>query len=356
MVTMPAVLLDSRRTIVMADRPMPRPQPNQVLIEVDLCGVCGSDLHSPDLPVYRGGFVLGHEASGRISWVGAAVDGWETGQRVAVNPNGNVCGICEYCRAGRPNFCYQATMETALGLQADGAMAPFMAVSPNTLRELPGDMGRVEAAWVEPTATALRGVGLAGDLEGRTVLVTGGGPIGQLACRIAVHRRAGQVILVEPADERRQFARGSRADLALTPAEAVKRAGKLRIDVAIECSGSAVATALAVEALLPGGVLVIVGSGTGSGLDPAAILLKEITVRGSFTYNDEFDQAIDLLSTGALQVADLTSAIVPLLGALDAFASLRSAQTMKVLIAPNGWSTPVRLGDVARNMAAARRT
>jgi threonine dehydrogenase-like Zn-dependent dehydrogenase len=149
---MPAVLLDSRRTIVMADRPMPRPQPDQVLIEVDLCGVCGSDLHSPDLPVYPGGFVLGHEASGRISWVGAAVDRWETGQRVAVNPNGNVCGICEYCRAGRPNFCYQATMETALGLQADGAMAPFMAASPNTLRELPGDMGRIEAAWVEPTA------------------------------------------------------------------------------------------------------------------------------------------------------------------------------------------------------------
>src|SRR5260370_11003013 len=94
MITMPAVLLDSRRTIVMADRPMPRPQPDQVLIEVDLCGVCGSDLHSPDLPVYRGGFVLGHEASGRISWVGAAVDRWETGQRVAVNPNGNVCGVC----------------------------------------------------------------------------------------------------------------------------------------------------------------------------------------------------------------------------------------------------------------------
>jgi propanol-preferring alcohol dehydrogenase len=79
MVTMPAVLLDSRRTIVMADRPVLQPQPDQVLIDVDLCRVCGSDLHSPALPVYRGGFVLGHKASGWISWAGTAVDRWETG-------------------------------------------------------------------------------------------------------------------------------------------------------------------------------------------------------------------------------------------------------------------------------------
>ena len=335
--TMPAVVLGTRRHITLAKWPVPQPRPDQVLIEVDLCGICGSDLHSPDLPqVYRGGFVLGHEPSGTVSWVGGAVDGWEDGQRVAVNPNGNVCGSCEYCRAGRPNFCHQATMETAIGLQADGALAPVMAVSPKNLRRLPHNMGRIEAAWIEPAATALRAVEMAGDLAGRTVLVTGGGPIGQLACRIAWHRGAGQVFLVEPAAERRRFAGASHAELALAGPEASQKARDLRIDVAIECSGSAAAAALAVDALLPGGILVVVGAGTGPGLEPTAILLKELTVRGSFTYTDEFDRAIDLLHSGAIEVADLTTAVVPLQDTLDAFRSLRAAQTMKVLVAPNG--------------------
>jgi threonine dehydrogenase-like Zn-dependent dehydrogenase len=75
----------------------------------------------------------------------------------------------------------------------------------------------------------------------------------------------------------------------------------------LECSGSATATALALDALRPGGVLVVVGAGQGSGLDPATILLKEITVHGSFTYTDEFEEAVELLANGAIKVADLTT-------------------------------------------------
>jgi L-idonate 5-dehydrogenase len=103
----------------------------------------------------------------------------------------------------------------------------------------------------------------------------------------------------------------------------------------IECSGNAAAARVGTEALVPGGVLVVVGAGQGSGLDPATILLKEIVVRGSFTYIDEFDQAIDLLAAGGIQVADLTTTVSPLGDALAAFDSLRAARTMKALIAPN---------------------
>ena len=340
-VTMPVVLLDEQRRIALGRRPVPTPRPDQVLVEVDLCGICGSDLHSPDTPqVYRGGFVLGHEMSGRVAAAGAEVAGWTVGDRVALNPNGNVCGACEYCRTGRHNFCHQATMETALGLQSDGGLAPWVAVSPATLRRLPAGTGRVEGAWVEPTATALRALRRARDVAGATVLVSGGGPIGQLACRLAAHSRAGQIILVEPADQRRAFAAASHADVALTPAEAAAQfgsaGGSLQADVVLECSGNASATALALDALRPGGVLVVVGSGTGSGLDPATILLKEITVHGSFTYADEFDDAIELLADGHIEVADLTTAVVPLESSMSAFESLRAARTMKVLIDPRG--------------------
>jgi threonine dehydrogenase-like Zn-dependent dehydrogenase len=93
--------------------------------------ICGSDLHAPDLrEVYRGGFIMGHEAAGRIAHVGRDVSGWRVGQRVAINPNGDTCGLCEACRSGRLNHCLPATTERAVGLQADGALAAHAAVSP----------------------------------------------------------------------------------------------------------------------------------------------------------------------------------------------------------------------------------
>ncbi len=321
--TMQVVMLDEQRTIVLGQRPVPTPRPEQVLVEVDLCGICGSDLHAPDLPqVYRSGFVLGHEMSGRVVQTGAEVSGWSIGDLVALNPNGNVCGACEYCLTGRPNFCHQATMETALGLQADGGLEPSVAVSPKTLRRLPEGTGRLEAAWVEPTATALRALRRAGAIAGATMLVTGGGPIGQLACRLAAHGRAepGTDVTLAPDEASAQLASGDRSSL--------------QADVVLECSGSASATALALDALRPGGVLVVVGAGNGSGLDPTTIILKEITVHGSFTYADEFDDAIELLADGEIEVADLTTDVIPLSAALSAFESLRAARTMKILIDP----------------------
>jgi threonine dehydrogenase-like Zn-dependent dehydrogenase len=102
-----------------------------------------------------------------------------------------------------------------------------------------------------------------------------------------------------------------------------------------ELVSSAAATALALQALRPGGVLVVVGAGPGSGLDPMTILLKEITVHGSFTYIDEFDDAIELLAAGKIEITDLTTAVAPLDQALAAIESLRAAQTMKVLVDPH---------------------
>jgi threonine dehydrogenase-like Zn-dependent dehydrogenase len=101
------------------------------------------------------------------------------------------------------------------------------------------------------------------------------------------------------------------------------------VKVAARCSN------LALQALRPGGVLVVVGAGPGPGLDPLTILMKEITVHGSFTYIDEFDDAIELLAEGQIKVADMTTKVVPLDQALTAMESLRAAQTMKVLIDPH---------------------
>jgi threonine dehydrogenase-like Zn-dependent dehydrogenase len=329
--TMPAVVLTADGQIALQDRPRPTLRPGRVLVEVDLCGICGSDLHASQLPqVYHGDCILGHESTGRVAAVGDDVADWAVGQRVAVNPNGNVDGTCAYCRSGRPNFCRQATLETALGLQADGALAPVMTVFPGHLREIPDELGTLEAAWVEPTATALRAVELAGDLAGRTVLVTGGGPIGQLACRLAHLGSPAQILLMEPAAQRAQFAGASHAEVVA----ADTYGPGLVVDVVLECSGNAAATATALKLLAPGGILVVVGAGPEPALDSATILLKEITVRGSYIYTDEFDRAIHLLATRQIAVADLTTVISPLSDALAAFDALRAGRIMKALITP----------------------
>jgi threonine dehydrogenase-like Zn-dependent dehydrogenase len=331
-----AMVLTNDRKTRLERRPVPTPCDDQVLVDVDLCGICGSDLDAPDLrEVYLGGFIMGHEPAGRIAGVGRDVIGWRVGQRVAINPNGYTCGVCEACRSGRLNHCIPATRERAVGLQADGALAAHVAVSPKTLHALPDEMGRVESGWVEPAAVALRAVLAAGELSGRSVLVVGGGPIGQLCCRLARHYGAARVWLSEPSAERRSYAEASQADRAFDPTIEAADIERLKADVVLECSGSEPGIRSSLAAARPEGTVVVVGGGR-SGLDPIAILIKELRVLGSFTYADEFAEVIALLADGALQVADLTSEIASIDGAPAAFERLRDANTMKILIAPNG--------------------
>lgn len=233
------------------------------------------------------------------------------------------------------NHCIPATMERAVGLQADGGLAAHVAVSPKTLHALPDEMGRVESGWVEPAAVALRAVLAAGELSGRSVLVVGGGPIGQLCCRLARHYGAARVWLSEPSPERRGYAEASQADRAFDPTLEAADVERLRVDVVLECSGSEPGIRSSVAAVRPEGTVVVVGGGR-AGLDPIAILIKELRVLGSFTYADEFAEVIALLADGALQVADLTSEIVRIDDAPAAFERLRDASTMKILIAPTG--------------------
>src|SRR6185436_263460 len=121
------------------------------------------------------------------------------------------------------------------GRRAGGAE---VAVSPKTLHALPDEMGRIESAWIEPAATALRAIRLAGDLAGRSVLVVGGGPIGQLACRLARHAGAEPLWLAEPSAERRSYAVASKVDRAFDPTTEHEAVVALDVDVVIECSGS----------------------------------------------------------------------------------------------------------------------
>jgi (R,R)-butanediol dehydrogenase/meso-butanediol dehydrogenase/diacetyl reductase len=175
----------------------------------------------------------------------------------------------------------------------------------------------------------------AGELSGRSVLVVGGGPIGQLCCRLAGHYGAAPAWLSEPSAERRGYAEASQADHAFDPTTEAADIERLKADVVLECSGGEPGIRSGLAAARPEGTVIVVGGGR-SGLDPIAIILKELRVLGSFTYADEFAAVIALLADGVLQVADLTSEIASLDDAPAAFDRLRDANTTKILIAPNG--------------------
>ncbi len=164
-----------------------------------------------------------------------------------------------------------------------------------TLHAVPDEMGRIESAWVEPAATALRAVMLAGDLAGRSVLVVGGGPIGQLCCRLARHFGAGRVWLSEPSAERRSYAEASQLDRAFDPSVDAAALEGLKADAVLECSGSEPGFRSALEAARPEGTIVVVGGGR-AGLDPLTVLVKELRVQGCFTYVDEFTEVISLIA------------------------------------------------------------
>ena len=194
MVTM--VLTTDRKTRL-ERRPVPTPRDDQVLVDVDLCGICGSDLHAAETPeVYLGGFIMGHEPVGRVARVGREVGGWRrrpAGRHQSERRHlRRLRGVSR--RAPEP----LRSRDAQSGLSASRPTArwpPHVAVSPKTLHAIPDEMGRVESAWVEPAATALRAVLAAGDLTGRSILVVGGGPIGQLSCRAREALRGGAYLV-----------------------------------------------------------------------------------------------------------------------------------------------------------------
>jgi threonine dehydrogenase-like Zn-dependent dehydrogenase len=151
-----AVVLTPERKLELEDRPVREPGPREVLIASEYCGICGTDLHAADLDIFAPPVTIGHEFSGVIAALGPGVTGWHVGDRVAVNPNGNTCNVCEACRASRPNLCTTAVFDNGLGVRRDGGMAEFATIPAVHLHQLPDSVDSKRGAWTEPLAVAIR--------------------------------------------------------------------------------------------------------------------------------------------------------------------------------------------------------
>jgi (R,R)-butanediol dehydrogenase/meso-butanediol dehydrogenase/diacetyl reductase len=340
--TMQAAVYQQRGEITVEERPVPVAEAHDVLVEVDRCGVCGSDLHMVIEGWGQPGSIGGHEWSGRVVAVGDAVERWSVGDLVVGGPN-PTCGRCAPCLAGRPSLCQEKPHVGSSGFQ--GAFAQYVRAHESSLARVPDGMDLRTAALAEPLAVALHGITRAGNPgAGTRALVTGAGPIGLLTIAALRARGVEDIVVSEPAPARQEAAYAVGASEVVGP-DALEApvmpqdVVEAPFDVALECSGHAVAMEACLGQLEPMGTLVLVGAGIKRPrFDPNRILLNELLVTGAFEYDaDGFDHALALLASGALPVEHLLAPTdVPLAGLLGAMQGLFAGNiNAKVLVAPN---------------------
>ena len=341
---MKALVIHAAKDLRLEDRAPEEPGAGEVQVKLAIGGICGSDLHYFN----HGGFgtirlkepmILGHEVAGHITKLGAGVEGLKVGQLVGVSPS-RPCHDCKYCREGLFNQC--------LNMRFYGSAMPFPHIQGAFREVLVADarqcvsaegLSAGEAAMAEPLAVTLHATRRAGELLGKSVLVTGCGPIGLLA--ILAARRAGAdfIAAIDISEFTLAMAKKLGADTtmntATTPDALDKyKADKGYFDVLYECSGAQAALVSAIGALRPGSTIMQLGLGGDMTLPMMAITAKELSLKGSFRFHSEYATAMSLMQKGLINVKPLITHTVDLQQAKQGFelANDRS-QAMKVQIA-----------------------
>ncbi|MCU0505653.1 MAG: alcohol dehydrogenase catalytic domain-containing protein [Chloroflexi bacterium] len=316
--------------------PEPVPAPDEVVVHVEACGICGSDVQIANVPPGHPStppVVLGHEFVGRITAVGSAATGVEVGQRVIIDPDPK-CGACAFCRAGRPANCANIV---ALGVYRDGALAEYVAAPAACAFPIAEDVPAEIAALTEPLACVVNATNRAAIRPGESAVVYGAGAIGLLF--VAVFRASGAspVVVVEPNPRRRAVALEVGADHALSPEDfASRRAGILPLgaDVVADAVGSALGDAIDVAAM--GARIVVFGMNQNAVVPIRQVVIteKSIGIFGTYITHYTFPAAIRMIESGSLNLTPIVSDVVPLADALDGLARLRSGEATKVVIVP----------------------
>jgi L-idonate 5-dehydrogenase len=328
---MKAAVLHAPGDLRIEDRPASAMLPDDIVVNIRAGGICGSDLHY----FQHGGFgavrlrepmILGHEVAGVIAAVGAEVSGLSPGDHVAINPS-LPCRACSYCLQGLPNHCldmrfYGSAMRTP---HVQGALREQLVCKASQAELVPKHVPLTSAAFAEPLAVCLHAVGRAGSLLGKRVLVSGAGPIGALTALAARYAGAAELVVIDLLDEPLAIVLANGADRihniashpdALTP----YRAAKGYFDVVFEASGSEAALANAIDMTRPRGAIVQIGLfGSAPVVPMGAVVAKEIELKGSFRFHDEFAWAVQCIASGAIDVKSLLTAVIPLADAGAAF-------------------------------------
>lgn len=321
--TMRAWVLHGAGDIRLEEVPRPLPGPGEVLVGVRAAGICGSDLHYhahgrcgnfvPTRP-----FTLGHEFAGEVVEAGEGVDNGLVGKRVAVDPS-RACGRCSLCRQGRYNLCPEMVYfgSAAVDPPSDGCFAEFVTAPAANCWSLADDFEYAWGALLEPMSVAMHAVQRSGGVAGKSVLITGGGTIGQMILMVAVAFGASRVVVSDIKPFARKLAVEHGATGSLDPADEHCEAQAESLapggfEVVFEAAGVAAALGQAIMSSAPGATVVQVGTLPDGTVIPAnAMLTRELQYLGSWRFANVFERVIEMVVSGRIDPRPLITRVFP---------------------------------------------
>lgn len=308
--TMQALIVEGKERFKITEVPIPQPAEEEVLMKVDSCGLCGTDVH-----IYWGKFfasfplIIGHEIAGKVMETGKKVRKVKEGDSVVVNPNIN-CGLCYFCQKGKINLCENLTN---IGVKINGGFAQYVAVDEKYVYPISDKLNLEEASLVEPLACCIHGADIAGIKSADKVVILGAGPVGLIMLQLTKLAGAAKSLIVDPIEKRRKIAENLGADFTFDPQkkdllELIPEILEQPPDVVFECVGKRETMQQSWKMVNPGGKVVWFGVADPEeeiSINPYEIYRKEITIAGSFVNPNTTKRAVELLEAGKVKLKEL---------------------------------------------------
>lgn len=334
--TMKAAVFYSPNDLRFEEAPKPHPDVNEVLVEVERCGICGTDAHIVHgaFPVPNVPLIIGHEFAGKIAEVGNDVTNVQTGDRVTVDIN-MACGTCYFCRRNSKLLCQNLQQ---LGVHTAGAMAEYVRAPAENVYRLPDSMSLGDAAFVEPLACTIHGQDRVSVNIGDTVVIIGGGPTGLAHVALAKLRGATRIIVSARHSSRQKRAEQLGADIVIDPTEGtviqevLEATDGLGADVVIEAVGSAQTYVDALNMVRSGGRVLAYGAAPQEAeipLRPFDVFSKELSIVGSYAGSYEtWPEAIEIIESGRLNPSLIVDTVEPLREIVNVMGTLKTDKSI----------------------------
>lgn len=305
--------------MILKEIDIPEIKKDQVLVQLEYVGICGSDVH-----YYHSGrcgsyevdlnedFMLGHECAGTVVEIGEAVTSLKVGDRVALEP-GITCGTCEFCKSGKYNLCPDVVFLATPPVQ--GCYEEYIAFPENMCFKLPENVSTKEGALIEPLSVGFHAANQGNVQVGDTVVILGGGCIGLVTLLSCKAHGAGQIILADIVDARLEKAKELGATHVINSKEKdikeeiAKLTDGRGVDIVFETAGSPVTIAQTPYLVCKGGTIVLVGISAQEEINYnfAQIMDKEATIKSVFRYRNIYPKAIAAVASGAINVKNIVT-------------------------------------------------
>jgi L-iditol 2-dehydrogenase len=316
---MKALVLTEYKKFEIQDVTKPDYEANEVLVKIEACGICGSDVHGMDGSTGRRQppMVMGHEASGTIEALGSSVEGFKVGDRVTFDST-IYCGECHYCQSGDINLCNNRRV---VGVSCDeyksaGAFAEYLVLPPRILYKFGAGLDFAKACMVEPLSIAFHAVNITDIPLGASVIVIGTGVIGQMVLQTVRRAGCGLLVAVDLDDDRLAKATKHGADYGLNSGnvdvveEVKKLTGGKMADIVIEAVGAEVTVRTGISCLRKGGAMTIIGNIAPNISFPLQeVVTRELKIQGSCASSGEYPACLEFLERGLIDVSDAISAV-----------------------------------------------